>query len=101
MGKRFYSGGRKPGTPNRIKQVAEAVIARDITPLDVMLETMREFRNSAKLTNNPETKEKYMKLAADVANDAAPYLHAKLQPVDANGNADLKILVKIVKYGGD
>jgi hypothetical protein len=51
-------------------------------------ETMRHAYESAKLTIDPTSKAALMKMAHDAAKDAAPYVHPKLQPVDAKGSSD-------------
>lgn len=72
--------GRKPGVPNkRTAAVQEAVEASGITPLDYMLEVMR----------NP-TNEPAMRL--DAAKSAAGYVHARLSAVDMKATVITKTL---------
>lgn len=63
-------GGRKKGIPNKATIARqEAVAASGLTPLDFLLQTMRD-----------ESKEFGVRL--DAAKAAAQYVHPKLQPVD-------------------
>jgi hypothetical protein len=65
--------GRKPGVPNKTTQeTREAIKASGLTPLDFMLEVMRD-----------EGEDLPRRLAA--ANMAAPYVHAKLSSVEVSG----------------
>lgn len=80
--------GRKPGTVSeatrRRKEVAEKALAEGVSPLDVMLTTMRALWSQAvdetgKVVNMGKAMQ-----ANIVAKDAAPFLHPKLSAVDAN-----------------
>jgi len=65
--------GRKKGSPNKkTAEVQKAVEESGITPLDYMLQVMRDAIN--------EPKER---LSAAIA--AAPYVHAKLSSVELTG----------------
>ena len=60
------SGGRKPGTKNKNIEAKEAAIAASgLTPLEYMLEILRDEGNDKKTR-------------MDAATSAAPYCHAKL-----------------------
>ena len=64
------TGGRKKGVPNKATLARqEAVAASGLTPLDFLLDTMRD-----------EGQELGTRL--DAAKAAAQYVHPKLQPVD-------------------
>ena len=66
--------GRKAGIRNKkTAAVLEAVEASGITPLEYMLQVMRDPSN-----------ETSMRL--DAAKSAAPYVHAKLSSIEVNGN---------------
>jgi hypothetical protein len=64
--------GRPKGSANvRTLEIANRAAKEGITPLEVMLEIMKEFRAEG----NRE-------MALDAATKAAPYLHSKLSSVD-------------------
>ena len=74
-------GGRRPGAgrPAGSKNQRSAEIAREaaesgITPIEVMLGTMRELW----ALGTPEAKRE----AAEIAKDAAPYIHPRLASID-------------------
>lgn len=70
-----HRGGRKTGTLNKrtvvMNQLREEALTAGITPLEVMLKTMRGFWKVGKKME-----------AADIAKDAAPYLHPRLAARD-------------------
>lgn len=69
-------GGRKKGVPNKTNAEREAAIrASGLTPLDYLLEVMRD-----------ETKPE--QLRQDAAKAAAPYVHPKLSSVEVKGDPD-------------
>lgn len=79
-GGRRPGAGRKPGVPNkRTAEVQQAVEASGITPLEYMLEVMR----------NPSN-EPAMRL--DAAKSAAGYVHAKLSSVDVKAEVTTRTL---------
>ena len=66
--------GRKPGAANKkTQEVQAAVAASGITPLDYMLQIMRDpgAESASRL---------------DAAKSAAPYVHAKLASIEVNAN---------------
>lgn len=64
------TGGRQKGTPNKATAAKAAAIAEaGITPLDFMLQLMRD-----------EVADAAQRL--DAAKSAAPYVHPRLQAVD-------------------
>lgn len=78
-GKRPGTGGARPGagrpkgsTNKRNALLAEAVAQSGITPLEFMLEVMR----------NPE---KDLDIRLDAAKAAAPYVHARLASIEYTG----------------
>jgi hypothetical protein len=73
--------GRKPGGRNRITQEAIAKARDGLSPLDYLLSVMRD-------AGAEEARR------IDAAKAAAPYCHAKLQPVDGDGDATQKHEVK-------
>jgi hypothetical protein len=67
------TGGRSKGTPNRATAAtAAAIAASGLTPLDYMLEVMRD--ESADLERRLEA-----------ARAAAPYVHSRLSSVQLTG----------------
>ena len=74
--------GRPPGSVNKLaKDAHERAAAGGILPLDYLLQIMRD--NGADEARR-----------IDAAKAAAPYLHAKLQPVDGEGSAEQKHVVR-------
>lgn len=68
--------GRKAGSATkRTREIADAAFAGGITPLEVMLATMRERW----LANDHEG-------ASAIAKDAAPYVHPRLTTATVNAN---------------
>ena len=68
--------GRKKGSPNqRRAEVAIKAAAEGITPIDYMLQIMRD-----------EDAPQEMRL--DAAKSAAPYVHARLSAVTVGGDKD-------------
>lgn len=69
--------GRKPGTPNSATAAREAEIkASGLTPLDFMLEVLRDEQQS-------------MDNRCWAAEKAAPYVHPKLANVEHSGGIDV------------
>ena len=69
------TGGRTAGTPNRATAAkAKAVEESGLTPLDYMLDVMRD-------TDKPAD------VRLDAAKSAAPYVHPKLASVEHKGDA--------------
>lgn len=92
--------GRKPGAvTKKTREIAEKAIEQGITPLDVMLGTMRELWQKAEQgsveVNGEGSTAKIMTpldfrlLAAEVAQKAAPFVHPKLSNVEAKVTADV------------
>lgn len=95
------NAGRKPGLKNsktsQLEQIASAVLERNdagglVMPLDVMLQVMRHIHDSEEgaLIHKGDVISKLdaMLLAVDVASKAAPYVHSRLGPVEANKESD-------------
>jgi hypothetical protein len=89
-GGRRTGAGRKPNVPNRAsaKREREAA-ASGVTPRDVLLMSMRSLWALAdENKNNRKAFAHYVRAAAAVAKDAAPYFHPRIstveQPVDAS-----------------
>jgi hypothetical protein len=91
--------GRKPNVPNRASANRErAAAASGATPLDVMLKSMRLFLALAdESANDKKQFEHYIRAAAAVAKDVAPYIHPRLSTVEQSQAArPEKILVEVV-----
>ena len=109
--------GRKPGTTNsKTREIADKAAADGITPLEVMIRAMRAYVDEAdrlheeavtvELVGEGDTRETVAALrkgsmlaitaAAGVAKDAAPYMHPRLQQVQANIDGKVNATVKIV-----
>ena len=80
-------GGRRPGAGRpvssknqRSAEIARAAAESGITPIEVMLGTMRELWASG----TPEAKRE----AAEIAKDAAPYIHPRLASIDQTVSED-------------
>jgi hypothetical protein len=73
-------GGRTKGTPNRMTElrlaVAERAMEKGLTPLDYLLERMRDSKEDKKV-----------RLFA--AKEAAPYVHPKLSSIEHSGALNL------------
>jgi hypothetical protein len=74
-GGRRGGAGRPVGSKNqRSAEIARAAAASGITPIEVMLGAMRELWE----VGTPEAKRE----AAEIAKDAAPYVHPRLASID-------------------
>ena len=79
------TGGRTKGTPNKATAAkAAAIEASGLTPLDFMLQILRDANNdtAARL---------------DAAKAAAPYVHPRLSTVDV-GNRDDKPFEQVMRW---
>lgn len=80
--------GRKPGsTTKKTREIAEKATAEGVTPLEVMLKVMRGFLERAEQMAqlDPAAGTELLKEAADVAKNAAPYMHPRLAAVEHTG----------------
>lgn len=87
-GARPGAGRKKGAAPKTIarKAIAERILVDgDLTPLDVMIDAMRE----AHMIGN--TKE-----AASYAAMAAPYVHPRLATVNANHKGEITATINVV-----
>jgi hypothetical protein len=78
--------GRKKGGHNRITQEAIAKASAGLSPLDYLLSVLRD--------NGADEGKRI-----DAAKAAAPYCHARLQPVDGDGDPTQKVIAEIVFNG--
>ena len=82
-GKRPGSG-RKPGSANkRTRAIADKAAADGITPLEVMLATMRALWDDAVGKDGKVANLEKAIAACVAAKDAAPYMHPRMQQIDA------------------
>jgi hypothetical protein len=97
-GKRPGSG-RKKNSPNKASAKREReVAASGATPLDVMLKSMRLLLALAdESANDRKQFEHFIRAAAAVAKDAAPYIHPRLSTVEQNttGKPE-KVIVEVI-----
>lgn len=71
--------GRPAGAANKkTREIADKAALDGITPLEVMLQTMRDAWDGGSKG-----------LACQIAKDAAPYMHPRLTAVDAEVNANV------------
>jgi hypothetical protein len=76
-GKRPGSG-RKPGSVNkRTQEIAEKASAEGITPLEVMIQAMRN------VYYGEDGKQENAIAAFNLAKECAPFMHPRLQPIGA------------------
>jgi hypothetical protein len=96
-GKRSGSG-RKKHVPNRASAAREREAkASGLTPADILLHVMREFWKLAQESRNARKRSEHLRAAAAVAQDAAPYFHAKVTTT-APGQDDRprKVIVEVI-----
>jgi hypothetical protein len=90
--------GRKRNVPNRASANREReAAASGATPLDVMLRSMRSLLALAdESAGDRKQFEHYIRAAAGVAKDAAPYLHSRFSTIDqSTANKPDKIIVEV------
>lgn len=80
--------GRKPGTATeKTRDIANRAAAEGITPLEVMVQTMRSLWDAGDKLG-----------ACAVAKDCAPYMHPRLANIEATGKDGGPMVVEIIKY---
>ena len=78
--------GRPPGSKNqRSAEIARQAVEEGITPIEVMLNAMRELWN--------EGTSEARKEAARIAKDAAPYVHPRLASIDQTVHAPQRYVI--------
>jgi hypothetical protein len=85
-GKRPGAGRPKGSATKRTREIADAAMAEGLTPLEYMLEVMRDVRAD-------EARR------LDAAKSAAPYVHPRLSSVEAQINGEVGLKVEIVRFG--
>jgi hypothetical protein len=91
--------GRKPNVPNRASADRERkVAASGETPLDVLLKSMRIFLALAdESANDKRQYEHYIRAAAAIAKDVAPYIHPRLSTVEqSTATKPEKVIVEVI-----
>src|ERR1700682_291077 len=91
--------GRKKNVPKRASANRERkVAASGATPLDVMLKSMRLLLALAdESANDKKQFEHYIRAAAAVAKDVAPYVHPRLSTVEqSTPDRPEKIIVEVI-----
>jgi hypothetical protein len=91
--------GRKKNSPNRASADRERkVAASGETPLDVLLRAMRLLLAFAdESANDKKQREHYIRAAASVAKDVAPYIHPRLSTVEQSmRDRPEKIIVEVI-----
>jgi len=78
MAKGRKTGGRQKGTPNkRTQEVVAKIEASGLTPLDYMLQVMRDVNEA-------------LDIRLDAAKAAAPYVHPRLASIENTGTLTLR-----------
>lgn len=90
--------GRKKNVPNRASANREREAASSGAPPDVMLKSMRLLLELAdESANDKKQFEHYIRAAAAVAKDVAPYIHPRLSTVEQSTAArPQKIIVEVI-----
>jgi hypothetical protein len=71
--------GRKPGAATaKTREIADKAAEEGVTPLEVMLGAMRELWDNGNKQD-----------AAQIAKDAAPYMHPRLSNIDLKAEHDV------------
>ena len=84
------TGGRQKGTPNKRSLAQQSKAAKGgIMPLDYMLKVLRA---PLPKTTDPDEKRWHQARKDKMADWAAPYLHAKLQPVNKDGSSQIDVV---------
>lgn len=92
-GPRKPGAGRPPGTANvKTREIAEQALREGISPLEVMINTMRKLYRASEAGQIVEgmdgkklTPLGLAIMAADVASKAAPYCHPRLNAIEHTG----------------
>jgi hypothetical protein len=93
--------GRKKGAASlKSREIADKAAAEGITPLEVMLKAMRHLDALADEQQDRNEKSKLLIAAADIAKDAAPFIHPRLAQVahtDKDGNGLFKDIADVLR----
>lgn len=82
--------GRKLGSATtKTREIADRASKSGVVPLEVMLDAMRFFHGKASEAHaSAEVAMTNYRLAADIAKDAAPYMHPKLASIEYTNGED-------------
>jgi len=82
--------GRKLGSATtKTREIADRASKSGVVPLEVMLDAMRFFHGKAGEPNaTADIAMTNYRLAADIAKDAAPYMHPKLASIEHTNGED-------------
>jgi predicted nuclease with RNAse H fold len=105
-GKRAGAGRKKGSLSQKTRVIAECAASEGITPLEVMLKTMRSAWAKASRNGETVTSFKDALIAAAMAEKAAPYVHPRLaaQKHEVSGNNELptpQVVIFIPDNGRD
>ena len=90
--------GRKPGAvTKKTREIAERAHEEGISPLEVMVLSVREAWQQFQDTRQPEWQDK----AVAWAEKAAPYMHPRLGSITHKGDAEAPIEHKVTHELGD
>jgi|SRR6185369_6884851 len=84
-GKRANAGRKVGSATKKTREIADRAAATGVTPLEIMLASMWAFAKQAKKEKDAGLKLRLMAQAADVAKDAAPYMHPRLNAIEHTG----------------
>lgn len=93
-GARKGAGRPKGSASIRTREAADRIAKTGALPVEVMVENMRYYwarRNTGKLEAQHAARDR----ATEIAAQAAPYLHPKLNSVNVGGQADNPLLMLI------
>lgn len=80
------NAGRPKGAANiKTREIANQCAQTGQTPLEVMIEAMREFTQAARAASDDFEKFEAWKQAAEIAHKAAPYIHPRLAAIEHTG----------------
>lgn len=78
--------GRPKGSANiKTREIANQCAQSGLSPLEVMIEAMREFVTAARSHDDDEARLEAWRMAADIAARAAPYIHPRLAAIEHTG----------------
>lgn len=108
-GSRPNAGRKKGGATTKTREIADKVIAeaKGNSPLEVMLRIMEGLVEQAEQARNSEEPEvrmsatRIMMMAANVAKDAAPFIHPRLANVSVEATGDMTFTITTGVPGKD
>lgn len=93
-GKRAGAGRKAGAASKKTREIADKAAVAGITPLEVMMDTMREYHAKAmaiapgaaiEVNEEAITRLGLLTEASKIARDAAPYMHPRLQAMELSG----------------